>query len=30
MSLQNIPLDSIGEADIQRLLSIGVTESPDA
>jgi Putative DNA-binding domain len=28
MSLQNIPLDNIGEADIQRLLSIGVTESP--
>jgi hypothetical protein len=28
MSLQNIPLDRIGEADIQRLLSMGVGESP--
>jgi hypothetical protein len=28
MSLQNIPLDRIGEADIQRLFSMGVTESP--
>jgi len=27
MSLQNIPLDRIGEADIQRLLSMGVNES---
>ena len=27
MSLQNLPLDKIGEADIQRLLSMGVTES---
>jgi hypothetical protein len=27
VSLQNIPLDRIGEADIQRLLSMGVTES---
>src|SRR5258705_9853795 len=28
MSLQNMPLDTIGEADIQRLLSMGVPESP--
>jgi hypothetical protein len=28
MSLQNIPLDRIGEADIQRLFSMGVSESP--
>lgn len=28
MSLQNIPLDRIGEADIQRLISTCVTESP--
>jgi predicted HTH transcriptional regulator len=28
MSLQNIPLDRIVEADIQRLLSMGVNESP--
>jgi predicted HTH transcriptional regulator len=28
MSLQNIPFDRIGEADIQRLLSMGVAESP--
>ena len=28
MSLQDIPLDRIGEADIQRLLAMGVAESP--
>jgi predicted HTH transcriptional regulator len=28
MSLQSIPLDRIGEDDIQRLLSMGVVESP--
>ena len=28
MSLLNIPLDKIGEADFQRLKSMGVAESP--